>query len=66
MNETIPDKGAYETNRRRMCWAALGRDDHLHGCDYLRSCTDVLGKKHSHGAVSDTVWIGRCSLCAKQ
>ena len=24
MNETIPDKEAYQTNRRRMCWAALG------------------------------------------
>ena len=24
MNETIPDKKAYQTNRRRMCWAALG------------------------------------------
>ena len=24
MNETIPDKQAYQTNRRRMCWAALG------------------------------------------
>ena len=23
MNETIPDKEAYQTNRRRMCWAAL-------------------------------------------
>ena len=25
MNETIPDKEAYQTNRRRMCWAALGK-----------------------------------------
>ena len=24
MNETIPDKEAYQTNHRRMCWAALG------------------------------------------
>ena len=24
MNETIPAKEAYQTNRRRMCWAALG------------------------------------------
>ncbi len=24
MNETIPDKDGYQTNRRRMCWAALG------------------------------------------
>ena len=24
MNETIPYKEAYQTNRRRMCWAALG------------------------------------------
>jgi hypothetical protein len=24
MNETIPDKEAYQTNRCRMCWAALG------------------------------------------
>ena len=24
MNEKIPDKEAYQTNRRRMCWAALG------------------------------------------
>ena len=24
MNETIPDKEAYQTNRRRMCWATLG------------------------------------------
>ena len=24
MNETIPDKEAYQTNRRRICWAALG------------------------------------------
>ena len=24
MNETIPDEEAYQTNRRRMCWAALG------------------------------------------
>ena len=24
MNETIPDKEVYQTNRRRMCWAALG------------------------------------------
>ena len=24
MNETIPDKAAYHTNRRCMCWAALG------------------------------------------
>ena len=24
MNETIPDKYVYHTNRRRMCWAALG------------------------------------------
>ena len=24
MNATIPDKEAYQTNRRRMCWAALG------------------------------------------
>ena len=24
MNETIPDKEAYQTNRRCMCWAALG------------------------------------------
>ena len=24
MNETIPDKDAHQTNRRRMCWAALG------------------------------------------
>ena len=24
MNETIPDKEAYQTNRPRMCWAALG------------------------------------------
>ena len=23
MNETIPDKEVYQTNRRRMCWAAL-------------------------------------------
>ena len=24
MNETIPGEEAYQTNRRRMCWAALG------------------------------------------
>ena len=24
MNETIPDKEAYQTDRRRMFWAALG------------------------------------------
>ena len=24
MNETIPDKEAYQTNRRRIRWAALG------------------------------------------
>ena len=24
MNETIPDKEAYQINLRRMCWAALG------------------------------------------
>ena len=24
MNKTLPDKEAYQTNRRRMCWAALG------------------------------------------
>ena len=24
MNETISYKEAYQTNRRRMCWAALG------------------------------------------
>lgn len=24
MNEMIPDKAAYQANRRRMCWAALG------------------------------------------
>ena len=24
MNETITHKEAYQTNRRRMCWAALG------------------------------------------
>jgi len=24
MNETIPDKEAYQTNRLGMCWAALG------------------------------------------
>ena len=24
MNETIPDKEAYQTKRCRMCWAALG------------------------------------------
>ena len=24
MNETIPDKEAYQTSRRRVCWAALG------------------------------------------
>ena len=24
MNETIPDKEAYQANRRRMCWSALG------------------------------------------
>ena len=24
MNETIPDQQAYQTNRRSMCWAALG------------------------------------------
>ena len=24
MNETIPEKEAYQTNRRRMCWAKLG------------------------------------------
>ena len=24
MNGTIPDKEPYQTNRRRMCWAALG------------------------------------------
>ena len=24
MNETIPHKEAYQTNRRRMCWSALG------------------------------------------
>ena len=24
MNETIPDKESYQTNCRRMCWAALG------------------------------------------
>ena len=24
MNETILDKETYQTNRRRMCWAALG------------------------------------------
>ena len=24
MNEKIPDKEAYQTNRRRTCWAALG------------------------------------------
>jgi len=24
MNETIPEKEAYQTIRRRMCWAALG------------------------------------------
>ena len=24
MNETIPDKEAHQTNRRHMCWAALG------------------------------------------
>lgn len=23
MNDFIPDKGAYQANRRRMCWAAL-------------------------------------------
>ena len=24
MNELVPDKEAYQTNRRRMCWSALG------------------------------------------
>ena len=24
MNKTIPGEEAYQTNRRRMCWAALG------------------------------------------
>ena len=24
MNETIPDKKAYQSNRRYMCWSALG------------------------------------------
>ena len=24
MNETIPDEEAYQTSRRRVCWAALG------------------------------------------
>ena len=24
MHETIPDKEAYQTNRRCICWAALG------------------------------------------
>lgn len=24
MNEMVPDKEAYQVNRRRMCWAALG------------------------------------------
>ena len=24
MNKTLPDEEAYQTNHRRMCWAALG------------------------------------------
>ena len=32
MNETIPDKEAYQTYRRLMCWAALGM---------MIACTDV-------------------------
>ena len=33
MNETIPYKEAYQTNHRRMCWAAL---------DMMIACTAAI------------------------
>ena len=50
MNETIPDKEAYETNRRRMCWAALGM---------MIACTAATIKNPTWMAEADSILMAQ-------
>ena len=51
MNETIPDKEAYQTNRRRMCWAALGM---------MIACTAVTIYDPARMSEADIVHMAQC------
>ena len=50
MNETIPDKEAYQTNRRRMCWAALGM---------MIACTAVTISDPTRMAEADSILMAQ-------
>ena len=60
MNETIPDKEAYQTNRRRMCWAALGMTI---ACT-IATIYDPVRMSEADGSVPSIVGSGRRLLCA--
>ena len=51
MNETIPDKEAYQTNRRRMCWAALGM---------MIACTAATIYDPARMSEADIVHMAQC------
>ena len=50
MNETIPDKEAYQTNRRRMCWASLGM---------MIACTAVTISDPTRMAEADSILMAQ-------
>ena len=60
MNETIPDKEAYQTNRRRMCWAALGM---MIACA-IATIYDPVRMSEADGSVPSIVGSGGRLLCA--
>ena len=64
MNETIPDKEAYQTNRRRMCWAALGMMIACTAATIYDPARMSDADSILYGAVSGAVWFGGCLLCA--
>ena len=51
MNETIPDEEAYQTNRRRMCWAALGM---------MIACTAATIYDPARMSEADIVHMAQC------
>ena len=51
MNETISDKEAYQTNRRRMCWAALGM---------MIACTAVTIYDPARMSKADSILMAQC------
>ena len=50
MNEKIPDKEAYQTKRRRMCWAALGM---------MIACTAVTIYDPARMSESDSILMAK-------